>query len=1038
MFKIWLRLLKGLLLFILCLQLAIGFSLASDIAKKLEPSKAARKDSSSYPSKVRFGAYGSTEDRSIFYVDYLLPFYYSQDRQTILFVNPKQSWFGPHYSDELNIGSGIRHIFDDKFILGLHTFYDKKYSEKNKLYSQVGYGFEFLSYPFDFRFNYYDPHTKAKVVDSGTGGYKLGSLSLIQDSTKTYEEPLEGYDFEFGCPIIPKQLNTRVYLGGFLFNSRMAKDYNGFRARTETNLNKWLTIDNTFNYWGNGETEFIGGFRVTIPLEWKRTLAGKDLSKTAPHDTYIKERLLERVVRDIDVQARSTPAVTESVAVSDVNIIYVDNRNTVAGDGTLENPYQTIDDALLDSRYVGQGGIVKHIYIFKGDSDVTHYSGNYILADDTVIWGSNSTLGYSGLSILGLPVIDGNGIDRVFTLGNDNTIAGVTVTNGTDGIYAENKTGGTIRENTISNNSNYGIYIDNQNNNISDWAIEGNTIEDNSNDGIYIRNYAAYDGNTATMSGFTISGNTIAGNNGSGIYLRNYGYYYAAATMEDWTIQNNIIEDNSSYGIEMRNEAYDTAGTADMDVFTVSDNTFTNNTNAGMYIYNYADNSGSSDMSGFTIRDNTVTGSGNNDYGIYMENIADSATSTMSDFTIDGNTLTGGATYYYPYSYSQTGIYIHNSASNDGTAEITSEFNITGNTISDYQDDGIYIYNRSSNGYYTATLSGFTVSGNTIQDNGGNGIYIRNYASSGTADVTDFTIQDNDILNNEESGIELYNNDGTAQNLDILDNTIQNNDQYGIYLENNGGTFTDFTLENNTIQDNGSNGNYDGIYLYTDNGADIFTFRENTITGNTRNGINLQLQGGNVSDFTFDGNTITGNPGSGYDCGIYIYNNSSYVSGFDFTGNTISDNINADGIYIRQYNTGYSSMSDFTFSGNTIQNNGGNGVYIYNSYYGYYGSGTVSDFSFSGNTITGNSGDGVRFYDNSYYYNDIYNMDLGGGIMGSTGNNSIHDNEGSDLSTNTDDTVSAQSNWWGQDVDPSTTGQLSGDIDASDWLNSPP
>lgn len=1281
MFKSGTRLFKLFILSLLCFQLTVGWGLTSDLPKAPLPGNETQQEAQSYYlSKIRFGAYGSTEDRGIFYVDYLLPLFYSQDQNTLLFINPKQSWFTPQSSDEMNIGVGIRHIFNDKFILGLHTFYDKKDSPTHKLYSQVGWGFELLSQPFDFRFNYYDPHTKAKVIsESSTGGsgYKFGSMGLIQGGslTRTYEEPLEGYDFEFGSPIIPKQLKTRMYLGGFFFDSKLAKDYNGMRVRTETDLNKWLSMDMTLNRCGNGETEFIGGLRVTIPLELGKTIKGKNPFKTTPRDTYIKDRIFERVVRDIDVQARSTPAITEdtTVSVPGVEIIYVDDTNAGTEDGTFEHPYTTIDNAIIDSRYVGLGGTAKYIYINLGNSETAPYTGNYTLADDAVFWGSFTDAGYTGLTTtLTRPVIDGARAD-VLTLGNNNTVMGLKITNGVYGIYADSKTGGTIQDNIISDNGSDGIFIANTNTAISDWSITDNTIENNSGTGIRIYN-EGNSGNTSTMTGFTITGNTIDPIIQDGIRISNYTYDNdSAATATGFTIEDNDILGSGGRGISIFNMANGNSNDVSMSTFTISGNTLTDNNSEAIYIYNYSNSyNATAEMSGFILQDNDIGGS-LTDEGIHIENRADyvGSNATMSGFTIDGNTLDGTGAYpYLPLG----GIYIHNFAQNYGTAEISSVFDITGNTIKNYQQEGISIYNQAHMGYYSpnyayATVSGFNISGNTVEDNNGRGIYIGNSAGSfysypytytATAEVTDFTIEDNDILRNNQEGLRLYNDRGKVQNMDILlntiqdnnqagirlennggtftdftiqengigdaplgshdgiylytdngadtftfkentirgnrgeginlnlrggtvsgftfdgntidackyvgyygttfydgiyidnrnsavsdfdfigntitdskngihirnstnyyspvastisdftisgntirdnnetgiylnnsqghyyyaadftnfyiqdndilnnnqsgiylyndrgriqnlhidaningNNTIENNGQFGIYLENRNGTFTDFTIQDNTIRNNGSSGNYDGIYLYTNNGADTFTFKDNIVTDNTGSGIILNLQGGTVSGFTFDGNTIERNQGP-YG-GIYIYNYGSAVSDFDFVGNTVSNNTNGDGISIsNSYNYWYapeSTMSDFTFSGNTIQNNGRHGIYVYN--YGYYiyrypysYNSTVSNFSFDGNTITDNTGNGVRFYDTYAYY--MYNMDLGGGFLPSAGNNSLYNNGAEDLWTNTNATVFAEDNWWGADVDPSTTGQLSGNIDANPWLPAPP
>ena len=83
------------------------------------------KENDFIPSVIRFSGGVSTEGRSIFYVDYLLPLYYSEDQTTLLFINPKQSLYTPS-AEETSLGAGLRKIFNDSFILGMHFFFDRR------------------------------------------------------------------------------------------------------------------------------------------------------------------------------------------------------------------------------------------------------------------------------------------------------------------------------------------------------------------------------------------------------------------------------------------------------------------------------------------------------------------------------------------------------------------------------------------------------------------------------------------------------------------------------------------------------------------------------------------------------------------------------------------------------------------------------------------------------------------------------------------------------------------------------------------------
>lgn len=580
------RIIAALLLFF---HLEIGFS---SPAPQIEKTSGSKEDY--IPSKVRLSAQGSTEGRGIYYIDYLLPLYYSKDQDLLLFFNTKETISSPH-QEEQNLGVGVRRIFFDKYILGAHYFYDKKYSRKKKFYSQNGCGLEFLSEPFDFRFNYYDPTSKAKTVDDG---YEFGGTHLIY--TQSQEEPLEGFDFEIGLPVIPKKAKTRIYAGGFFYDSNLAKNVNGFRARTETDINKWLAIDTVLDSRNAGEIDFMGGIRITIPLELGRVLRKKNPFKTNPPSAYLKDRLFERVVRDIDVQSRSA---TKKEEQSDVEIIYVDNSNTSGPeDGTLAHPYTTLGQALIDSRYVGQGGSAKYIYVSSGDG--SSYNGGISLAETAVLWGSGYNGGFKGLTASASnPVISGGG--DVVTLGNHNTVMGLTLQDGNNGIYGANVSSNVIKHNTISNNTQNGIYL-NHSSSSSGITISDNTISNNGSggpldDGIYINAGAG-----STVSDYTISRNTISGNTQNGIKIRSDD-----GAVSGFNISNNDISlSTNGDGIQLQDNS--SGGTCSMSDFAISGNTIYNNTNGnGINFDAYAYYYGTNTFSSFNISGNTITGNGN-------------------------------------------------------------------------------------------------------------------------------------------------------------------------------------------------------------------------------------------------------------------------------------------------------------------------------------------------------------------------------------------------------------------------------------------
>lgn len=381
-----------------------------------------------YPSKIRLATQTSTEKRSSFYIDYLLSLFYSKDKTLLVFFNPKETQHRPH-GEEMNMGLGVRKAFPKQnFILGFHTFYDKKYTVNELWHYQIGFGFEYLSEPLDFRFNFYDPLTRAKTVESLTS-YEFGPSGLLVSRTK--EEPLKGFDLECGLPLpfTKRFFSTRIYPGAFYYNSKLSKDVSGFRFRTETELTRYASLDLTLNSRNSQETEFVAGLRFTIPLDinrlWDKTPKTERPIKITSKD-YLQERLFERVVRDLDVQSskatQKEPYIDSSTG-KPLELIFVDNsKNSTLPDGTYTNPYATITQAFNSSRY-GEG---KYIYVFKGNAS---YYGNYTLANRVTLWGSAYNGGFKGLPTSGYPLIDGEGVGDIITLANNNQVMGLQIQN---------------------------------------------------------------------------------------------------------------------------------------------------------------------------------------------------------------------------------------------------------------------------------------------------------------------------------------------------------------------------------------------------------------------------------------------------------------------------------------------------------------------------------------------------------------------------------------------------------------------------------
>ncbi len=277
--------------------------------------------------------------------------------------------------------------------------------------------------------------------------------------------------------------------------------------------------------------------------------------------------------------------------------IYVDDDNTEGPwDGTLEHPYQFIQDGVNDA---SDGDTA---FVFNG----TYYEHAVV------------PFGLRHLYLIGEnkdeTIIDGGGTDIVLSVYADQvSISGFMIRNGgsgypNSGIYLQYSDYSTISDNIITNNGCHGILLNYSQNNV----ISNNTITENNYLGIYLQH----------SPDNIVSENTIA-NNSWGVDL-DYADYN--------TISNNTIGYNSQYGIYVHASSED----------TIFENDISNN-QKGIFLSGGTNNN---------ITRNDIT---NNGDGIYLRY---SSQNTITDCNIRNNH--GGVCIEYVGAPANDNIFYHN------------------------------------------------------------------------------------------------------------------------------------------------------------------------------------------------------------------------------------------------------------------------------------------------------------------------------------------------------------------------------------------
>ncbi|HMO98892.1 MAG TPA: inverse autotransporter beta domain-containing protein [Kiritimatiellia bacterium] len=248
-----------------------------------------------------------SSDVQEYLVDGLLPLWRSDDR--VLFLNVRGSFLEDR-EQELNAGLVARRLYRDAgVILGVNAFYDQRWTENDNRFDQVGGGLEVMTQWFDARFNYYYPLKDEVALDefsdtvvSRSGNRRISTTTVYRQ----YEEALEGWDAEFGLwvPFLANTIPTALYAGYYDFSSDRAEDLSGWKARIESRLCSYTTLD--AEWFENKElnrTDYFVGFRVHLPLDFWRGI------HSAPAADPLEARMSDMVYRDFRIRTRVTDRV---------------------------------------------------------------------------------------------------------------------------------------------------------------------------------------------------------------------------------------------------------------------------------------------------------------------------------------------------------------------------------------------------------------------------------------------------------------------------------------------------------------------------------------------------------------------------------------------------------------------------------------------------------------------------------------------------------------------------------------------------------
>lgn len=498
------------------------------------------------------------------------------------------------------------------------------------------------------------------------------------------------------------------------------------------------------------------------------------------------------------------------------------------------------------------------------------------------------------------------------------TINDITISNSSNwGVYVET-TGNVVLKNVQSNNNgNYGAYIVNDGG-AGNVTITKSTFNGQTNTGgLYV----------ASNGTITASDLTVNGNNGTGASLQNLNAVTPKAVTLTGT---NTFSNNSSSGL-----AISSIGVVTINNLIANNNGYdganinNNNTNAtnvgvkltGTSVFGDNTNSGLSIDSKGAVTLSNVYANSNNAYGVFISNTAAS--------TVQGVTFSGTNEFKYNtihgLSIVSKGTITLNNLNANSNGQMGISINNTGTAMSPISITGTNTFNL--NGYsglfisYSVSGGAVTLNNITANDNGQSG-FTGYGASIGNSTGTTFKgvtlTGTNSFSNNYDSGLAISssgavtlnnvtanNNASSASGVFISNqasgdtkpmavilngtNTFNMNDQGGLYIA----TYGAVTLNNIKANDNGQGGiTGNGVYIEnvgSDKPQNVTIKGANEFNNNFINGLYV-VSKGNITT-----NSLTANLNDNR--GVELVN-SSGVGNVTMTGTNFFSGNAEENLYI--------------------------------------------------------------------------------------------------------------------------------------------
>lgn len=306
-----------------------------------------------------------------------------------------------------NVGGGFRYHSEklDR-IFGANAYYDYD-DTSGVLFRQIGFGLETLGKQWDMRANVYLPtgvQEQLISVNFVTGSERFVDHRILFDQQRVVGSALTGIDMEMAIPLpgrVMQRHDVRVAGGWYHYEGTELADFTGWKTRIQGNLLPSIQLQLEVT------NDRVFDTNVVFGAAW--TYGGYRQAEGERPTQF--SRMTESVRRNYNViVAKTTILDPDKVAINPNTgapyfVEHVASYALPGGDGTVLNPWQTVNEAQTDPFFAPS------IAAAGGDIIFVHADSVY---DTATYPADNSVTLTPSIRILG----EGNGVDHRINVAN--------------------------------------------------------------------------------------------------------------------------------------------------------------------------------------------------------------------------------------------------------------------------------------------------------------------------------------------------------------------------------------------------------------------------------------------------------------------------------------------------------------------------------------------------------------------------------------------------------------------------------------------